>query len=72
MTDQTGIRRALADSLARYATSTDATVAILTAAQQDCYRHDDEPDWLAGYRCLTRARYYVQASRWPAVEPIAL
>ena len=58
---------AIARVPALYSNATDHAVAIMRTCQDACYSADHEPEWLAGYRILTRAIVYLSARRWPGV-----
>jgi hypothetical protein len=63
---------AVARASGLYANATDHTVAILSTCRDACYHDDQQPEWLAGFRILTRTIVYVSARRYPGDSVISL
>lgn len=53
--------------LSLYVDATAAAVAIMRSAQAELY-HGLNSDWITGYRILTRAMTYIDATYQPAVK----
>ena len=55
----------------REALSSGDPAALLDAAADYVYR-TEPADWITHWRQLNRARFYVSAERWPAVNPLTV